>query len=172
MIQLHARVAATGRYVANRTVDVQVGSDARREIAGRIARIGQPCALGLRPVPGLTEDADVIQRSQLVVADSAVIMVSIQLSLGESQHEVGRAAVTGHALAAAGKTPGHGVRVAGGGVLQQEILLAAPFLDEVGIRGLLIPAIRVAGPLALLPQQDARLDTESRRGIARFALQR
>ena len=122
---------------------------------------------------GLAEDADVLQRAELIVGHGAVVVKLVHLPRAQPQHEIDGSAVTHHAFGAAWKMPNllppasRDLRIA-----DRESVICAGRGDECGVCLLIIPLVRIALPLALLPREQACFDPTLRSPLAGFHVER
>ena len=106
------------------------------------------------------EHADMLQGAELVVDDTAVVAVAIELKGREARDESGRSRVADETLRAGGESPVLLATAAGrAGVRHVKCLADAAGANELGVGLLGVPAVGVSCPFVLLPNQKSRLDS-------------
>ena len=97
---------------------------------------------------GFFEEADVLQRTELVVDAAGVLVFAIHLDGVEAEDEARFLVVADHAVGAAGVVPGLLARAAGGAGVANRIRLAEDvFAEQLGVGLFVVPDVGVADPL-------------------------
>src|ERR1051325_3719462 len=145
--------------MADGTVRVQIRTGPRLQTRAGIVRIGLRCQFSRRLGEGVGEQPQVLEHTQLVVFQPAVIVQLVHLRFRQADYEIGCAAVTGAALGPTWKTPDLTPRpTEGAPVLDREFFFPTGFPNERGIRLRVVPTIGVAGPLAVPANEQPGLD--------------